>query len=48
MSDSSIQAIDKTLAGATTPGESESGSDVSEVVLCIFQSSSITGVSPSD
>ena len=45
---SSILPIDKTLSGATTPGQSEPGSDGSEGVLRIPQSSSITGTSPSD
>ena len=44
----SIWPIDKTLSGATTPGQSEPGSDVNEGVLCIPQSSSITGTSLSD
>ena len=35
-----------TLSGATTPGQSEPGSDGNEEVLCIPQSSSITGTSP--
>ena len=40
--------IDKTLSGATTPGQSEPGSDGNERVLRIFYNSSITGASPSD
>ena len=44
---SSIWAINRTLSGATTPGQSRSGSDSNEWVLCIPQSSSITGASPS-
>ena len=40
--------IDKTLSGATTPGQSGPGSDDNEKVLCSLQSSSITGTSPSD
>ena len=38
----------KTLSGATTPGQSEAGSDGNEGVLRIPQSSSITGTWPSD
>ena len=37
-----------TLSGATTPGQSGPGSHGNDGVLCIPQSSSITGVSPSD
>ena len=37
-----------TLSGATTPSQSEPGSDGNEGVLCIPQSSSITGTLPSD
>ena len=37
-----------TLSGATTPGQSKPGSDGNKEVLCILQSSSITGASPSD
>ena len=48
MSKSSIWAIDKTLSGATTPGQSGPGSNVNEEVLCIPESSSITRASPSD
>ena len=48
MSNSSIWAIDRTLSGATTPSQSGPGSDGNEGVLCIPQSSSITGASPSD
>ena len=40
--------IDRTLSGTTTPGQSEPGSNGSKGVLCIPQSSSITGGSPSD
>ena len=36
------------LSGATTPGQSGSGSDGNEGVPCIPKSSSITGASPSD
>ena len=48
MSISSIRPIDRTLSGATTPGQSEPGSDANEGILHISQSSSITGVLPSD
>ena len=41
----SIWPIDWTLLGATTPGQSKTGSDRNEVVLCIPQTSSITGAS---
>ena len=41
-------AIDRTLSGVTTPGQSGPKSDDSEGVLRIPQSSSITGTSPSD
>ena len=44
----SIWSRDRTLAGATTPGQSGPGSDGIERVLHIPQSSSITGASPSD
>ena len=40
--------MDRTLSGATNPGKSEPGSNGNEGVLCISQSSSITGASPSD
>ena len=40
--------IDRTLSGATTPGQSGPVSDGSEGVLCIPQSFNITGASPSD
>ena len=40
--------IDRTLSGATTPGQSGPGSDGNEGVLRIRQSSSINGTSPSD
>ena len=39
---SSIQPIDKTISGATTPGQSRPGSDGNEGVFYIPQSSSIT------
>ena len=45
---SSIWPIDKTLSDATNSGQSGPGSDGNEGVLCIPQSSSITGTSPSD
>ena len=48
MSNSSIWPIDRTLSGATTLGQSGPGSNDNEGVLCILQSSSITGVSQSD
>ena len=48
MSNSSIWPIDKTLSDATTPVESEPGSNDNEGVLRIPQSPSITGASPSD
>ena len=40
---SSIWPIDRTLLGITTPGQGEPGSDGTEVVLHIPQSSSNTG-----
>ena len=48
MSNSSIWPIDRTISGATTPGQSRPGSDGNEGVLYIPQSNSITGASPSD
>ena len=45
---SSIWPIERTLSGATTPGQSWPGSDGKEGVLHFPQSSSITGTSPSD
>ena len=45
---SSIWPIDRTLSGATTPGQSEPRSDGNLGVLSIPQSSCITGTSPSD
>ena len=48
MSNISIWPIDKTLSGATTPGQSGPGSDGNKGVHCIPQSSSITEASPSD
>ena len=44
----SILAIDRTLPGAATPGQSKPGSDGNKGVLRIPQSSSITEISPSD
>ena len=44
----SIWPIDRTLSHATTPSRSKSGSDGNKELLHIPQSSSITGVSPSD
>ena len=40
--------MDRTLSGATTPGQSELGSDSNKGILRIPQSSSITGTSPSN
>ena len=45
---SSIQPVDSVLSGATNPGWSEPWSNGNEWVLCIPQSPSITGNSPSD
>ena len=45
---SSIWPIDRSLSGATILGQSGPGSDGNEGVICISQSSSITGTSPSD
>ena len=39
--------MDRTLSGATTPGQSGPRNDDNEEVLHILQSSSITGTSPS-
>ena len=44
---SSIWPIDWTLSGATTPGFSGPGIDSNKEALCISQSSSVTGSSPS-
>ena len=44
----SIWPIDRVLSGVTTPGQSWPGSEENEEVLRIPQSSSITGISPSD
>ena len=48
MSNNSIWPIDRTLFAATSPSMSEPGSSGNERVLCIPQSSSITGVSVSE
>ena len=48
MSNSSIWPIDRTLSGATTLGQSGPESNGNEGVLCIPQSSSITGASQLD
>ena len=48
MSNSSIWPIDRTLSGATTPGQSRPGSDSNEGVLHIPQIFSITEASLSD
>ena len=40
--------MDRALLGATTSGQSGPGSDGNEGVLCIPQSSSTAGTSPSD
>ena len=45
---SSIWSIDRIRSGATTPGKSGPDNGGNEEVLCILQSSSITGPSPSD
>ena len=45
---SSIWPIDRTLLGATMPGQSGLESDDYEAVLSMPQSSCITGASPSD
>ena len=48
MLNSSIWAINRTLLGATTPGQSGPGSNGNERLLCVLQSFSITEASPSD
>ena len=48
MTNSSIWPIDRTLSIATTPVQSEPGSDGNKGVLCIPQSFSFTGASPLD
>ena len=45
---SSMWLIDRTLSGTTTSSQSGPGGDDNEGKLCIPQSSSITGASPSD
>ena len=45
---SSIQLIDRTLSGATTPGQTRLGIDGNKGLLRIPQISRITGVLPSD
>ena len=45
---SSIRPIDRTLSGATIPGQSGPGSNSNEEVLHIPQSPRITGTSTSD
>ena len=47
MSNSFIPPIDRTLSGATTPGQSEPGSDGNQGVLCFPQSSTINRASSS-
>ena len=42
------EPIERTLLDATTLGQNEPGIDGTEGVLCILQSSSIAGTSPSD
>ena len=44
----SIQSIDRTLSGATIPGQSQPGRDDNKGILCIPQIPRITGASPSD
>ena len=48
MSNNSIWLIDRTLLGATTPGQSDPGNNGNERILCIPQISSITEASLSD
>ena len=48
MLNSSIRPIDRTLPGATIPGQIRRGSDGNVGVLCILQSSSIAEASSSD
>ena len=48
MSSSSISSIDRALSGAITLGQSGLGSNGSEGILHISQSSNNAGVSPSD
>ena len=44
----SISSIDRTLWGATIPGQKEHGSDANEKVLLVLKRSGITEASPSD
>ena len=48
MSNTCIWPIDRTLLGATTPGQSGPGGDDNKEILFILLSSSITEASPSD
>ena len=48
MSNSSIWPLDRSLSDATTLGQSGPGINGNKGVLCIPQSSIITGASPSD
>ena len=48
MPKSSIWSTDRILSYVTTPGKSGPGNNENEGILCIPQSSSITGASPSD
>ena len=48
MSNSSIRPKDRTLSGATTPGQSELGTQGNEGILHIPLSPSITVAPPSD
>ena len=48
MSNSSICPLDRTLSGATTPGQSGPGSNGNEGLLRIPQSYNITGASQSN
>ena len=43
-----MKPIDRALSGATTPGQSEPGSNGNKGVLYIPLSSSLTGILPSD
>ena len=44
----SIQLINRTLSGATSPGKIRPASDGNKGVLCIPQTYRLTGTSPSD
>ena len=48
MPNNSILSIDRTLSGATTPGQSGPETNGNEGELCIPQNFSITGASPPD